>query len=175
MVKKKGGKGMSKSHPRYVLAAKRRQDALELRLRGCTFKQIAEKVGYRSEAGAYKSVMSALRKANTENVEEVRKMEVRRLDRMLFVLDKKLREADTKAIQVALRIQERRARLLGLDLQVVPTMDVRIEQAAIMQQTIVNDPIAMQYVLAVQNRALGLDDDIPILDGETVEHDDPDK
>lgn len=48
-------------------------------------------------------------------VEEVRAMEIERLDNMLTKLEPKINEGDDKAIAVALRISERRSKLLGAD------------------------------------------------------------
>ena len=63
---------------------------------------------------ARKYVAAALERALREPAEEVRELELRRLDHMLFKLSPRLEEGDLKAIGAALKIADHRARLLGL-------------------------------------------------------------
>lgn len=59
--------------------------------------------------------MGALRARMQEPAEDVRRMEIERLDRMLNAMWEKIDEGDEKAITAGLKVMERRARLLGLD------------------------------------------------------------
>lgn len=100
-----------------MLARLREQQALELRRWGATFRQIGETLGI-SEQAVERAVDRALRRMDLDSEPArlaVRKLEVDRLDRYLLALATKIKGGDTTAIDRALRIQERRATLLGLD------------------------------------------------------------
>ena len=94
------------------------QQAIRLRMAGATIAQIASQLGYASEAGAYKAIMRELEataRDQGESTEAVRQLELKRLDQMQFPLWNQVLTGDQGAITTALRIQERRASLLGLD------------------------------------------------------------
>ena len=94
------------------------QQAIRLRMAGATISQIADQLGYASEAGAYKAIMRELEQTAQdmgESTEAVRQLELKRLDQMLFPIWNQVIAGDNTAITTALRIQERRAALLGLD------------------------------------------------------------
>jgi hypothetical protein len=93
----------------------RKLQALELRKAGATFQAIADKLGYRGPSGAHKAVVSALRATLREPAEELRELELMRLDAMLLGLWRRAQAGEEKAVDRVLRIAERRARLLGLD------------------------------------------------------------
>ena len=106
------------SKPRNLAARLRGQQAIKLRMAGATLNDIAKQLGFKSEAGAYKSVMrelAATAQAQGEGTEAVRQLELKRLDQMQFPLWPAVLSGDTTATTTALRIQERRASLLGLD------------------------------------------------------------
>ncbi|MEY2226870.1 hypothetical protein [Streptomyces sp. BF23-19] len=130
--------------------ARRRSDAIDLRLAGVDWLTIARKLaadpavnsdrvaypqGYGIERyrkgqeppedqalihAACRDVRKALDDRRTElndDVDEMRALEADRLDRLFFVAYKKaVRDQDLAAIDRTLRIMERRARLLGLDM-----------------------------------------------------------
>ena len=108
------GKGESDSSPRRIAAAERQRLALELRKAGVTFEEIANQLGY-SKAGAYKAVTSALQKTLQEPADEVRTLAVTRLDKLLTAMWPQARQGNQGAVDRVLRIEERRAKLLGLD------------------------------------------------------------
>ena len=94
------------------------QQAIRLRLSGATIAQIASQLGYASEAGAYKAIMRELEQTAQdmgESTEAVRQLELKRLDQMQFPIWNQVIAGDQGAISTSLRIQERRAALLGLD------------------------------------------------------------
>ena len=124
----------SKSSPRRVIAKERRRKALELRKAGVTFQASADTVGFRSAQAAYDSVDRALRQFARPPAEQLRELEIRRLDAMLqvvwpFVIAPTVKtvpmgqqvamqvwdEAKFLAIDRCLRILAQRARLLGLE------------------------------------------------------------
>lgn len=102
---------------RRVSAAERTKRALELRLAGYPYEEIATAVGWKSAGTAHKAVMRALAARAAEDVDEVRALEVARLDRMLAGgVFRRARQGDDKAVETALRIMAARCRLLpGLE------------------------------------------------------------
>ena len=100
---------------RRVRAHDRHLQALELRKAGATYQAIADQLGYAQAKGAYKAVTSALKATLKEPAEELRTLELTRLDAMLLSLWRRVQNGDERAIDRALRIMERRAKLLGLD------------------------------------------------------------
>ncbi|GAA0402844.1 hypothetical protein GCM10009530_63520 [Microbispora corallina] len=117
--------------------ARRDAEACELRAQGLTYQQIADELGLSSKGQAYEAVQRALRDIVQEPADEVRQLELLRLDELArrartvmlakhLVVDKGtvvIWEGaplidDAPVLQVIdrlLKIQERRARLLGLD------------------------------------------------------------
>ena len=104
-----------RSLTRQVRAHERHLQALELRKAGVTYEVIAGQLGYANASGARKAVLSALKATLREPAAELRELELARLDAMLLPLWRRVQAGDEKAIDRALRIMERRARLLGLD------------------------------------------------------------
>lgn len=103
--------------------AERWREALELRKAGHSYDVIAERCGYSDRGAAYKAVQTALREITAEAAEDVRKLEVERLDaqlvRLADVREHAALEGDLATVlrteDVTLRVGERRARLLGVD------------------------------------------------------------
>ena len=104
-------------------AVERRNTALDMRSRGYSYTDIAKTLGV-SRSTAHKYVTTELDKIREEtraSAEQVRGLELSRLDRLWRRAEELLDSDDddgAKAIGAALRIMERRARLLGLDAQV---------------------------------------------------------
>ena len=98
-----------------LAALERQMQALELRKAGVSYAKIAEVLGYASTGGSHKAVSSALKKTLQEPADELRKLEVERLDAALSSIWASVKQGQYGAIDRALRIMERRARLLGLD------------------------------------------------------------
>ena len=106
------------SRPRTIAARLGGQQAIKLRQAGATLEDIARQLGFKGAAGAYKSVMrelGATAQDHGEGTEAVRQLELNRLDQMQFPLWPQVLSGDVQATTTALRIQERRAALLGLD------------------------------------------------------------
>src|SRR3990167_4527882 len=98
--------------------------ALQLRIAGASLQVIADALGYAGPQGASEAIKSAMQKTLQEPADQLRKLELERLDRMLrgiwtTATDSGQNPIDPSvhhsAIDRALRIMERRARLLGLD------------------------------------------------------------
>ena len=107
----------SPTAPRRVTSADRRVQALELRKAGYTYAQIGTTLGI-SAVMAHRHVVKALsviRDKISEQTEELRTLELQRLDNLFFVIYKRAEKGDLAAVDRCLRLMERRAKLLGLD------------------------------------------------------------
>lgn len=111
------GPSEPKTGERRFDAVDRRRQALELRKAGVDFRSIAERLGYEGPSGAHKAVVTALKEITKQPAEEVRELELARLDAMLLSINTQIRAGNFGAVDRGLRIMERRAKLLGLDLQ----------------------------------------------------------
>ena len=103
--------------PRKISYAERRIQALELRKAGATYEQIGKQLGITKQA-AYKHVKKALDAMNDtirEQADDVRNIEVERLDKLWFVMYKQALSGNQGAVDRCLKIMDRRAKLLGLD------------------------------------------------------------
>ena len=99
-----------------VKANDRHIQALELRKAGVSYQRIAEALGFNSPQAAWKAVNSALKKTVQEPADEVRKLEVERLDAAAQAIYPSVKQGQYGAIDRWLKIMERRAKLLGLDM-----------------------------------------------------------
>jgi uncharacterized protein YicC (UPF0701 family) len=88
---------------------------LELRRSGITFDVIAEEVGYASASGAYNAFVRSLKRTLQVPADEVRQIEIDRLDKLQQAMWPQAMEGHPAAIDRIIRIMERRAKLLGLD------------------------------------------------------------
>ena len=91
--------------------------ATELRLAGKSFRTIARELNC-TPSGAHGAVSRALDRtllSTTEHAAHLRDIELARLDAMLAGLWDRATTGDVPSVVAALRIGERRARLLGLD------------------------------------------------------------
>jgi len=94
-----------------------RDKCISLRRLGMSYADVAKEVGL-SRGGAYKAVQTALdeiRASYRETAAEVLELELDRLDEMTRALSSKVGYGDPQAVTAALRVMDRRAKLLGLD------------------------------------------------------------
>lgn len=114
--KKKGRrkKASGKASPKAIMAAKRRSEALDYRLQGFTFEQIGESMGV-SAVRAFQLVTEGLTTIQTENAQQVKDIEVKRLDLLTTAYMQNATQGDVVAANMVIRLSERRAKLLGLD------------------------------------------------------------
>lgn len=89
--------------------------ALELRKAGVSYQRIAETLGYKDASGAWRAVKSALKKTLQEPADELRTLEIERLDAMLSAIWASVKQGQYGAIDRAIKIMERKAKLLGMD------------------------------------------------------------
>jgi hypothetical protein len=104
------------SHIR-IAQAEGKHDALELRKRGWAYREIGEHFGITTAAAhlRVKTALAECRKQTEELADDVREIELQRLDRSLKALELAIESGDARAIDTSIRLAERRARLLGLD------------------------------------------------------------
>jgi DNA-binding CsgD family transcriptional regulator len=91
--------------------------ALDLRITGATYRQIAKALNV-NEKTAYYDVQDELGRLDAltlKKAERYRDLETRRLDQLTIALAAGIRAGDPRAILAAARLMERRAKLLGLD------------------------------------------------------------
>ena len=105
---------MGRKTGRTIEAYEKDQKALELRKEGHTYESISEQLGYSTPSASYKAVMRRLREVDRPAVSMLRELEVQRLDAMLYAVWNDVLQGDANAVHTALRISERRSRLLGL-------------------------------------------------------------
>jgi transposase len=106
--------------------AARRAEAIKLRVRGKTIREIAQElgVGVATAHDDVRTAMGEMAKEAEENVAEQRGLELHRLERALEVVEKVLTSApmadeggdelQLKALDRLVKIQDQRAKLLGL-------------------------------------------------------------
>lgn len=140
----------ARTSPRRIAAAERRRRALQLKLAGATFEQIARtptdaangdhRPLYSSRQRAHEAVQKALKEIQAEtrgSAEELRTLELARLESMQMALWPSTRptkpvsqeckgcgaevtmyrEPDKEAVDRVIKIMERRAKYLGLDVK----------------------------------------------------------
>lgn len=99
----------------YVEQEEKKAEALRLVKEGHRLPEIARRLGYADRQGAHKLVHKALQELTEGPREEARAVCIARLDDWLTKLAPRIDEGDLKAMAIALKIEERRARLQGLD------------------------------------------------------------
>jgi len=99
-----------------VDATENQSKALTLRKAGVSYQGIADALGYATPMGAWKAVKAGLKKTLQEPAAELRTLELARLDDMLKAIAPHVQAGNLTAIDRALKIQDRRAKLLGLDM-----------------------------------------------------------
>jgi hypothetical protein len=107
------GKDRTGKNPAEI--AERRRRALDLRKAGATYDAIAREMGLSGSGAAFKIVKNALKATYREPAEDVRKLELERLDRLTLALWKRAQNGESEAIDRVLKLMDRRAKLLGLD------------------------------------------------------------
>lgn len=105
----------NQTSPSTIDAKVRAARALELRMEGMKFDDIATELGYNSKQAAFDAVSRELRAITREPAEEVLRLDLERLDRMWGVHYLNAQAGDAIALSACMRIMERRAKLLGLE------------------------------------------------------------
>jgi transposase-like protein len=107
----------SETSPGRLSAREREQRAVAMRRGGASYDQIARAIGITRSAAckAVRRVLARIAREASEDAAELRALEQQRLDALLAAVWPRAAKGDLAAVDRALRIAERRARLLGLD------------------------------------------------------------
>jgi len=102
---------------------------LEMRRGGFTFDLIATRLNYASASGAYKAYQTACNRIVYSEVVETRNVEMDRLDIAQAaiwgdIINGGTPEDRARGVQALIRIMERRAKLLGLDMPIKSQIEV---------------------------------------------------
>lgn len=107
----------SKTKKASLIAEEKRQRAIDLRREGYSYREIAAKIGA-SPGYCYKLVSQALKRIREETdeiAEDARQIEKDRLDKLWMYAFQAVQAGDVGAIDKAVKVMDRRCRLLGLD------------------------------------------------------------
>ena len=128
---------------RALYARQREVKALELRLAGLHYNEIAKRLDYANRSSAYAAVIRVLDRREQEPAERVRHIELQRLERLLLTYWSRAtrkRKPDISAAKLCLDILARRARMLGLDAPVKVDITDMVREVALAAGL---DPISM--------------------------------
>lgn len=115
----------------------RDQQCVQMKMAGHSWNTIVERLGYASPGHAKDRYTIFLeRQPPLPGIEEARQEEMARLDRLLLALEPKLESHDVRAVEVAIKLAERRARLGGYD------------PAVKTQLTVVTDDVIAEIIAA---------------------------
>lgn len=118
------GKGAQAGHRERV--AERQQRAMALRVAGASYAAIARTIGV-SKQQAFRDCHAALRETLTlrdTDAAKYRELECARLDALLLACWPHAQKGNAEHVRAAVRISERRSRLLGLDAQVAAKLEL---------------------------------------------------
>lgn len=124
-----------------ALAERREKQAkaLELRKAGATYDQIANTLGWANKSGAHKAVQAALDHIIAEPTDELRKVHYERLNHLLMAVWPRAQSGELPALDRAVGIMDRIARLYGID---APTTTLSTES----REVIVIDGSKAEYI-----------------------------
>lgn len=98
-----------------LTAAQKQQRALQLRLEGKTFDEIAQAVGYANRSGARKAINRALDLVTLPTADRFRREQLERTYAIIEGLTPRVTEGDDKAAQALLRAMAALDKYSGLD------------------------------------------------------------
>lgn len=129
----RGGGGRAAPKPSATTIAKEQADCLRLSLDGLVVREIADELGI-PKSTVQDRLTAAMAELVLPAADEVRLKELARLDRWQRRLEQRLTDDEdpVRVVPVALKVQERRAKLLGLD-----APDVTVDATA---AVVSNDP-----------------------------------
>lgn len=154
-------------------AKERQRQAIQLRQAGATYQQIAEQLGYSSASGAHAAVKKAMDEFPREDVETLREVDNARLNSMLLTLWPLVQKGDFGAMDRALRIMERIAKLNGTDAP-LRSETTHIGGGTTNIGTVIIDGTKQEYIEALRKARGELPDPgvvDEVIDVESVEQD----
>lgn len=115
--------------------AEKQRKAMEMKIAGATFEQIAAQLGYADASGAYRAVSRGLIETMRPAADELRELMVRRYERLLLGVWRDATSGDLKAADVARKILTDMARIT-LPLKVEATVTQQTETDAALQELV---------------------------------------
>jgi hypothetical protein len=106
--------GRGKSSASSIARAERDRDWIELRRQGLIESEIASRYDVRQQTVS-KAILKYVRNLPALAADDLRRLEAERLDALSAALAPAIAKGDPRSIEAAVRISERRAKLLGLD------------------------------------------------------------
>jgi len=142
--------------------AERRARAFELRKAGGSFREIARRLGVdvHTAHADIDAELAVLREGTVEHANQIRELELQRCDEMTAGLWPKIRAGSPPAVSAAIRVSERRSRLLGLDAPVATrsefagSLGVHAENLAAERELLRELSLPQLEELAEQSQAL---------------------
>lgn len=113
----------------YIEQMERHTEAIRLRKSGMSYDEIGRRLNVAPHV-AYEYVVTGLSHFVEEPGEEVRKMEILRLDAMLHAIWAACMSGDLEAIDRALKIEQFRAKITGMLMPIKIDIEVRIRDMA---------------------------------------------
>jgi hypothetical protein len=104
-----------KTSPETAAAKVRAAKAIEMRMEGKTFDEIARELKYAGKQGAYAAVKNGLDEIVREPAKNLLQLDLERLDAMWGIHYLNAQGGDVQALAACMKIMERRAKMLGLD------------------------------------------------------------
>lgn len=151
MRKRKGqGSGESPTSARRIMWAQQRARALEMRLGGASLQSIVVALGYANRTSVARALRLEMGRFSHPQAEELRELELGRLDAMLSAIWERCRNGELDAIDRALKISSHRRSLVpGLEVPRDVILDGKLETnerhewlVAFVQRA-ANDPAAL--------------------------------
>jgi hypothetical protein len=141
---KSGTKGTTPARARVTATERRRRrdsEAAVLRAQGLSYDDIADALGYSGRSAAHKSVQRALSDVVRQSTDEARVLAQQRLDALRRMLVNLVTEGAMvprdciAAARALLAVEEREAKLLGLDITAAPVVTGDVLDAEIARLT----------------------------------------
>jgi hypothetical protein len=92
----------------------KRTRAVELAAAGHSYDQIAHEVGFSHRGSAHRAVYKALGEREVEAVDDLRRLELDRLDALQAALWGRAMDGEAAAVTLVLKVIDQRVRVLGL-------------------------------------------------------------
>jgi transposase len=149
MGRLRGNKGNTKHNP--AQQANLARQCFDLKSRGKTYREIEDILGIPHQT-VYRWVKREIDRTILPAADEARKLEIDRYDRWLAVLEERLAAGDPThtTVQTMLKVSERRAKLLGLDMPIkveatiTETTQADLEWAELVREKAVQDALRAQ-------------------------------
>lgn len=145
----------------------RDRKCVEMKIAGHDWDTIVDQLGYASQGHARDRYTLYLERLPPQpGIEEQRELEMTRLDRLMVALEPKIMNHDVRAVEVMVKLMERRARMAGYD------MPVKSQLTVVTDEVIAEIITARrQAIEAKRNQAIasGIQLEASVIDAEVVE------